>query len=455
MKRKKIIICGNGDSRLYDETLSNYPDCEVVGYAFVSKDAEAVRLGDTPIVDLCELKSFEIDKIVVSVRHGALDVFLLLTTRFGVAAQTIEMEVWNSVKNRFVKPESRKFSMTSKRKTTIDSTSPNYFLVASSGRSGARWFASSLHRHPEIACSAGVDHPWDSFRHRYNQSELNAILDLVYEDPTSFASGIPLARYLKEKLEAKNIDTCVPVRDFARVGEFILNELEFLHDRNIFGSAKALGNVHGTMCYELAATIDNATNAFDGKTPVIAHLVRHPVTRFESRVTAHVQHLERGYLGPDEMAKINKFVSENASTILKMEKEHKIEFTLKDKVFMWFSKQIDVQRHWAFEVVAYDVKHLLFERLKTDPDYFGWAIDYLTRSSVTVDDDYLNFVFSKENLLGGRGDAKFDQKPSPLEPLEQYDAWSSWQRHEFDSIARKYDLHNVYGRIGYDLSFIS
>ena len=114
---------------------------------------------------------------------------------------------------------------------------PAFFLVASAGFSGSKWFAAALDRHPDILCthSAGDFQIWDR---RYSAEEF----DRCTEEEWIHRAKKPLDDYLAQ-LAAR-------------------------------GDAKVYGNVHRYRVCDIAELMRGQapTTRF-----VIANLVRHPV----------------------------------------------------------------------------------------------------------------------------------------------------------------------------------
>ena len=443
--KKTIIICGadqNGEKTL-KATIESY---DTIGFTHDCVLGKGDKYIDLPLIPPEKLQDYEFDFIFIALLNP-MGFYTRLVREFHIPTEKIIIETRNIFTQEFLKTESKRFKAPFFIQPSKKNVDAAYFLITSQGRTGSRWLASSLHLHPEIICSAGVDHPFDSLNHHYNEDERESILQQCIKQPTLFAASESVGRHIEELSAKRGVEIEVPRRDLRKNTSVMLEDLDKISPRK----ANAIGNVHGTTCHEVASSIETSADIFKGKNPVVVAMTRHPITRFESRISAYERFFEKASITSAETKLIDDFCDNNRSDIKKIEKEFKIEFNQRDKLFFYFSRCINYQKYWASEVIIFDIEFCPFERLKSDPDYFSWFITTITRGRVQAGNSLLNKVFSDRNLKAGRGTVA-DQSSLPAGPQKQFSLWSEWQRQEFRNSVHTYDLQNVYSDIGYDFS---
>jgi len=321
------------------------------------------------------------------------------------------------------------------------SEGPARFLVTSWGHSGSIWLVGALNLHEEMLCSVGVGHPvLGGMLHDLNQN-LSAALE--GDLPRLFEFGT--SRIEAELLAQRGVAVAVD-RDIARLPYYIFEELRRLPGAD---RCAAIGNVHGTTLTQLADAYRQDAAVLAEKPVAVMDLIRHPVPRTESAIKATMaQHLD----ALEE--KISHFIAQNATECLALERAYRIDFSEpRARASLHVYRQGLQNDVWAQEIRAYaKVQRLLFERLQQDPGYFSWALHALSHGRVVANKDYLDRVFSAENLGAGRQSTRARARPPG--PAEQYQQWSPWEQNEFARVARRLDMQKSYFACGYDFSFI-
>ena len=344
-------------------------------------------------------------------------------------------------------------------------TAPVPFLVTSAGQSGSVWFASSLHRHPDILCSAGVDHPLLSLSYDHNPDEVARIRASI-RGAGDFPFGV--ASHLKYALEKGGFfnlsnhfegdpyrEVYTPLADLpdrmdVPVATILFGELAMLPKIKPY---KAFGNVHGVTSMKYMEEMRKGDAAFSGysKDLTVMDLIRHPITRLDSIVNL--------YTGADQQGSctdmLNAELKKRESKMEALRQRYDVDFSQSiNRVFFWIEYILMHSRGWAADIMAVpEHPRLLFERLQSDREYFRDTVHTLTRGTVVADDAYLDKIFSSGNLGAGRfssGSARKTRK----DPKAVYESWPLWQQKEVARTYKEYDLVKVYEPLGYDLSFL-
>lgn len=325
----------------------------------------------------------------------------------------------------------------------------HHFLVVSWGHCASIWFAGSLNLHPEILCNTGIDHPIQSFI----GYKLNVDSDriLAQRNPDDYRYGATAATPLADGTFRPGFelpDFPVPSRDRERLPWYVFDEMEIIARHS---SARFVGNVHGLTLPGLAEALKGDPSVFKRRRFPILNLIRHPVPRTESAIKA-TMHYNLESLRPD----IDRFINEHLDDIRAIEKRHKVDFSEpRDRAALHVFRQGKQNVIWAEEIRDFpDVKMVSMEMLQSNRDYFATAFNDLTSGMLIADHEFLDRVFTAENLGSGRRDSTLNKSRPPPE-RDQYEMWSDFERAEFGRIARNHNLHQIYGSQNYDLSFVA
>ncbi len=142
----------------------------------------------------------------------------------------------------------------------------HHFLIPSMGACGATWLAGSLSLHDEIMCTVGNMHPFEALHH-YRHKPVQPWL--AGATPEMFRFGA-VGSYLRQAYEDAGLTcTVAPQRDMEAFPTYLFDELEALAAAT---PCRFLGNVHGTMLWQLYRASPNLMRLFSGRTvPVVNH----------------------------------------------------------------------------------------------------------------------------------------------------------------------------------------
>ncbi|OJV16015.1 MAG: hypothetical protein BGO27_04115 [Alphaproteobacteria bacterium 33-17] len=334
------------------------------------------------------------------------------------------------------------------------------FLITSVGNAGSLWLAQSLHMHPEILCTMGINNPLISLKYYYNNNEQKNIIDALLKnevknfgfetpnDDNEFSDLSIIKNYLitqnieKDEIR-KHIKKLANTRNIADLCIWIFDEL---NDLRLIKPAKFIGNIHGVTMTSLHKNFSKINNSQEIK---FADLARNPITRRESTINQYVRHYNYNIKLQSD---INNIFSSHKDIIKYYEKHFNADFTLiRNKCSFYLDMVLRSTLNTANEYRNYYIPVIHFEKMRSDPDYFASIISYISDFQLQCDDEYLAKVFSDKNLNEGRING---QTKSHLSPQEVFYSWPEWERHMFVDEAKKHDILKAYLKIGYDISFI-
>ncbi|MHB1947007.1 MAG: hypothetical protein ACYCQI_02690 [Gammaproteobacteria bacterium] len=318
--------------------------------------------------------------------------------------------------------------------------------ILSYGCSGSYWLGSSLHKLENTFCSTGTDHPLTGIRYWYNKHEFDALVELIKQKiPEINQHGFsqykvlynlePLSTYYYLRNEV-GLDISLRVDNHHQI---ILDELEAVA-HHLRPNATHLISVHGQNAQtylESKYAKQNDVKVFD--------VIRHPIPRSETWMNIFKWGWEnceetRKQLEKRRMGNLEKF---------KEYAKHGVDFDDPDNFITFFV----YQHNYAFaqSLTLLNCKRITFEDLKEKPETFAQL--YYDIYEEKPSKDYIDFVYSPENLSSGRSVHKKSDKP-PLSPKEQFDAWTPFQRALFTDLIKNEKLAEVYSPYDYDFSFI-
>lgn len=334
------------------------------------------------------------------------------------------------------------------------------------GKAGSLWLGGSINMHEDIVCSSGCDHLLTSLDYWYNKDHVRKILESVSEESLKngaityeYVDGFSdLANYretvgygligagnlIQDYYSKKGQQIKIPPRKYhVKIIEDYFEELKSARKAKFYGSVHAF----------LASGFNDFSPSKDflrEKNVVVLDLIRNPITRFEAQINNCVM----GYNVYQDMMRdeIEKSLVDNIHKVKYLEKEYKVDFSdIKNKCIFYNIFGVNFQWAWANDIVYSDFPRLYFERLRYDQDYFSWLINYITKGKVTASKDYLDKVYSVENINSGRSN-KTPKKDKSAR--DQWEEWPQWLKEELRKQFVEHDLKNLYSKHGYDLSFI-
>lgn len=340
---------------------------------------------------------------------------------------------------------------------------PRQFLVTSTGYSGSWWLASSLHLHPDIKCSMGIDAQPAAYDYYHNLPE---ITNIFRSNPTWHQHGVLFPKYfylLLDKLEANgcidsteksayyNIVANAKPRDVRDLFDIIYHELEQTPFKE---KTKIIGNVHGMSAEQFQNVLRRNNHSSEkAKTLTVYDLIRHPITRLDTFVNYKCQWYDTQKYSSCIRETVDKVLIERADQVKQLEKEFAIDFSqTRNKVFFWIEhvnshilmNHQDVLRTPEFTRVK-------FEDLHKNPDYFASFIKNLC--GINPDQSYIKKVFNDDNLKQGRASDSHKQYDRN-DPKACFGNWSEWEQSTFRNLVNKHGLDKFYAEFGYDLSFV-
>jgi hypothetical protein len=340
-----------------------------------------------------------------------------------------------------------------------------HFLITSTGYSGNWWLASSLHLHPEIKCSMGLDALPAAFDYYYNSDEITQIFK---SGPNWLKHGILFPRYfyiMLDNLESKgfiNAEEKNKYRDEIGNAETRnINDL-YMHIFNELKStpfkkkAKITGNVHGLSASQFKAALDNETickSNFDPRKIPVFDLIRHPVTRLDTFVNYKCQWYDTEKYGSYIKINVDKCLKDMPDEVKRIEKLYNVDFSMTRNKVYFFIEHINSHLLTNFNDVNLtpEIPRIQFELMRNDRDYFKKIFSQITHG-MKPDETYLNLVFSPNNLNQGRASEAHLQKDRS-NPELCFDAWSDWEKSRFKERVVENNLVSFYAKFNYDLSF--
>ena len=318
------------------------------------------------------------------------------------------------------------------------------FMVVTSGNCGAIWFASALNLHPGIFAGCGIDHPIEScFRYDLKKDGL-ALLR---------ASGARQYRFgahpetMRRVMDAHAISMEFPARDYSELATYVFDELEDVPGADRFA---AVGTIHAFTAVQFDRYYRQNRNILGNRQVIVTNMIRHPVPRAESYLQAFMKHHLWEY-----KAQIDEYVASNPGEWRRLERTYGISMEdprVRAALFMY---RIGHSVSWVMNELQqfYRMLPLKMEDLQSDPEYFAAAVHLLTGGRIEPDQDYLDEVYKPENLGVGRRHVADGSRPPG--PREQWEAWPRWEQEEFRRISTTDPIVEVYGRYGYDFSFLT
>jgi hypothetical protein len=347
----------------------------------------------------------------------------------------------------------------------------NKFLLLSCGKAGSNWVARSLHMHPEICCSMGVDHPLISLNYGFNVQEYRKILlDVaktkilkkggLYDEEYRFVimngKKLPYQSLNVRKVKKLSNDELSTINGGNAKGcagdlaDYLFSGMkknqrkrgsdfspeDMFSELKKYSKARCYGNVHGYTCN--SGLMHKYQDYIKKNKIIIADLVRHPISRTETEVNIYKSFChDISYFLTFTKTKIDDYpqiVRENLDNML----------------FYYVINICDIHKHWSADIRSLNCKRFLFEDIRSDPDYFKSAIIYLTSGKLNIDKDYIDTIFSQSNLNSGRvSNIKLSNSTN-----DTWSSWQDWQKELFIKKCKKYDLVALYKELGYDMSFI-
>jgi hypothetical protein len=324
----------------------------------------------------------------------------------------------------------------------------DHFLVTSWGHSGSIWLAGSLNLHDAVCATVGIDNPIECFRF-YS----------INRDPADVTrhAGHALSRHgfstwnswklqlIRDLPGMEAVDAIA--RDHESLPAYVFDELDLLPGAAPYA---VVGNVHGVTLEHLYRVVNSQPDVFRGRRVLLLDLIRHPIGRTESAINATItHHLEA--LSP----RIDAFVHEHAAECLELERRYGLDFAEpRARAALHVFRQGLQNDVWAYELRQYpDVHRIMLEPLQNTPEYFAHVFATVAQGRATPDQQYLDKVYSPDNLGSGRQSTT--RKERPPAARAQWEIWSDFERDEFARVAQRLSLAAAYFPFGYDLSFVA
>lgn len=303
-------------------------------------------------------------------------------------------------------------SSASLRTMPIDEA-PAYFIVACMGHSGSTWLSEMLGRHPDIVCSHAYEPP-------------------PFSIPGDAAAGAVNAGATPEEIQRRLNEARYRIRTLP------LDEL--FQELFRYAEARAYGNIHMYNVRSLRASAQR----FPPSTSIkVANLIRHPVAWVDSRTGNFIGQMNRSASAVQEFHDSYASCQEDLEPLVA---EYGLDLT--EREVLAFLAAVTHLGGLIGDVLAWpDIWFVKMEDLTCDRESFAHFVREITAGKITADAQYLDSVFaeSKRNT---------HSKNSGLEAEERYTAWSEWQRRAYGMMSRRFRVPEVYGKLGYDLSFI-
>ncbi len=300
-----------------------------------------------------------------------------------------------------------------------------YFLITSMGCAATRWLAATLNRHPEIVCSGGAGELSEvmAYGKRPDGEQVDRIAEFL------------LNHYARPDARPKSVDE-------------MFDELETYRKTDYYG------NVHR----ETMASFHHLISRIPVKRKLkIANLIRHPIPRTEAKFNnerfndassakaRELCHLQ--YLGRAEAHR--PFIDLLHARIGPFE-EIKERYLFVNSLIDTVGGLTDFARYSS----PYEIPHVRMEDLKSKPECFRSLVRYLTSGRLIVSADYLDMVYSADNLNRERFRTDHLALIPPRTPEEQWEAWEDWQRRAFQAAVEMYRFQEAFMAQGYDFAFM-
>lgn len=333
---------------------------------------------------------------------------------------------------------------------------PNHFLVTSQGNAGSIWLASSLNLHPDICCSMGTEHPIVSMNDIHsittlpesNLATLKKTWTERIQGPEDLKYGIKdiekeAREFAAEILLKKGVEFTIPNRVPPIHPDIIFSELEHFYNAAVYG------NIHGITIHNLTAFTQKGLIE---RRPIIANLIRHPVSRFHALVARSVD-----LTPPDAVLDPEKeqLIESHPELIESLNKKHDIDWQdARNRFWFWAFVGLDSLSWWAKEISEFPhVLHIPMEKAMTDRDYLSAVITVLTQGRLKAGADYLDGVFSFERQgLGRVHPHQLNQKTKSPEQL--FHEWPEWVQTLFKEQTQALNLEKLHAPYDYDFSFL-
>lgn len=186
---------------------------------------------------------------------------------------------------------------------------------------------------------------------------------------------------------------------------------------------------------------------------VVMNLIRHPVTRLNSRANAFHVELSRGSQlitdFVDGQVLRNRKLVEKWFDRLGLNSED-----LKTRAFvaaaLSYSNMVDEIVH-ARDQLGYGPEfHIVMERLVSDRSYFTFIFRQLTGRQIQVDTDYLDRVFSSSPDTNAR--LSHSGRVGNRCPVEVVESWEPWQKQIVEDVFDRFGSPGLFDGFGYDLT---
>ena len=230
-----------------------------------------------------------------------------------------------------------------------------------------------------------------------------------------------------------------PIPRKPQLYSYVLEELESLPK---IKAAKIIGNVHAVHAHPLYPLSHHAQTAMGGrfeKTRFL-DLVRHPVTRLDSVINLVK---ERMIAVPNYLDSFKGEIDKLDERMSDLERSSGADFSDPVQKAYFFVEYVQkTTQGWAYDAyVMPEYPRIIFERARTDRDYFSWIVDYISGGKVKADSSYLNSVFDDKNKNAGRISGRKERKELAC---DVYNNWPSWVRKDFAQASRTLELQKKY-----------
>jgi hypothetical protein len=300
-----------------------------------------------------------------------------------------------------------------------------YFLVTSSGASAAGWLAASLNQHPDICCSCGSAPVSNSIHYHH----------------------VSTPEFL-ERHAAFLTAHCVGPQATPRSIDQMFQELEG------FRSVGFYGNVHAETVLTYHASLRTCPPL---RRFTVANLVRHAIPRAEARYRSIHQDSEAS----PGMAKVCDFQFRDRVNRLPsvadaiLEQIGDIESDPKKRRFTSaILETIGASTEFVNEAAQAPMDHYRIEDLKGNREHYQGFVRKMTNGNLDPAPQYLDAIFSEENLNSGRCRNDSLAKVPPPSPEAQWRAWSEWQRRAFQAAMVSSRFHEQFETVGYSFAFV-
>lgn len=282
-----------------------------------------------------------------------------------------------------------------------------FFIVTCIGHSASKWLAASLSRHPDIICSHGAGRP---------------SIALVHDRDYEVTERILIAEDEQKRPREMSLDS-------------VFSELEEQ------GQADAYGNVHMFTVPSLKRSIARKRPQVRFK---IANLIRHPVSWVESGTYNYLEQLQ---FNPDYEPRVRERVFRQRGFWESIIKTHKVDVGLQE--VQAFLCSVFAIRAMRADFLALPLtSHIQMERITKDPELYKAVVRWLTQGRVEVSANYIDEVFA-------HGKVNVHNKKGKRSPAEIFACWEKWKRELLAKAVRQTEIDELYGQLGYDLTFVT